>query len=131
MKEITKNEDGRNEVLLQLTFDGEGCTYKGPTELTAGPVTLLFLNESEGRAAVNLLRHTGDETIQDMIEYIGEEPTTKHHPHWTQELGTWKPVPPGESHTWKGFLKPGIHTIGCARVDPLGVWFGGGFVVRD
>lgn len=32
------------------------------------------------------MRHTGDETIQDMIDYIGEEPTTKHHPNESLHL---------------------------------------------
>jgi hypothetical protein len=131
MNGTVKNEHSEDAVLYQLSFDGESCTYEGPTELTAGPVTLLFINESKERAAVNLLKHTGDETIQDMIEYIGEEPTTKHHPSWTRELGTWKPVLPGESYTWRGILESGTHTIGCARLNPLGVWFGGGFVVKD
>ena len=125
------DEVNEDEILLQLSFDGESCTYEGPTDLKTGPVTLLFLNESEGSAAVNLVRHTGDETIQDMIDYIGEEPTTKHHPSWTRELGTWRSVPPGESHTWEGVLEPGIHTMVCARLLPLGVWHGGGFTVKD
>ncbi len=116
---------------LILTFDGESCTWQYPTVLKAGPVTLLFFNESEGSAAVNLVRHTGDETIQDMIDYIGEEPSTKHYPSWTQELGTWKSVPPGESLTWEGVLEPGIYTMGCARLEPLGGWYGGGFTVED
>ena len=116
---------------LWLSFDGESCTYEGPTVLKTGRVTLLFLNESKGSAGRNLVRHTGDETIQDMIDYIGEEPTTKHHPSWTRELGTWRSVPPGESHTWEGVLESGIHTMVCARLVPLGVWHGGGFTVKD
>ena len=118
-------------ALLQLTFDGESCTYEGPTELTAGPVELLFHNESEGRAAVNLVRHTGDETIQDIIDYIGEEPTTKHHPSWTVELGTWRIIGPDETHRWEGELEPAIHHMVCARLSPIGAWFGTGLTVRD
>lgn len=117
--------------LLQLTFDGESCTYEGPTALTAGPVELIFRNESEGTAAVNLVRHTGDETIQDMIDYIGEEPTTRHHPSWTVELGTWEIVSPGERARWEGDLEPSIYTMVCARISPLGVWFGTGLTVED
>lgn len=115
---------------LELTFDGESCTYKGPTDLKAGPVTLFFHNESEGRAAVNLLAHTGDETIQDAIDYIGEEPTTKHHPGWTRELGTWRTVSPDESHTWEGVLEPGIYHMVCASFSEGG-WFGTGLTVED
>jgi hypothetical protein len=116
---------------MELTFDGESCTYEGPSKLKAGPVTLFFHNESEATAAVNLVRHTGDQTIQDMIEYIGEEPTTKHAPGWVEELGTWKLTTRGESHTWEGVLEPGIHTMVCARYRPSGAWHGGGFTVED
>lgn len=120
---------------LELSFDGKRCTYEGPTSLKAGPVTLLFLNESEGRAAVGLVRHTGDETIQDMIDYIGEEPSTGSSPSWAQWVPTWSPVDSGERYTWEGILEPGIHTMVCGIPWPgLGqhtVWFGGGFKVED
>lgn len=115
---------------LELTFDGESCTYEGPTDLKTGPVTLLFLNESEGRAAVNLVRHTGDETIQDMIDYIGEEPSTGTAPTWTRGLGTFQVIRSGESHTWEGVLEPGIHTMVCASPQ-YGIWFGTGLTVED
>ena len=118
-------------ICLWLSFDGESCTYEGPTEFKKGWVTLLFINESDGSAAVNLARHTGDETIQDAIDDIGEEPSTGHHPSWMVELGTWKRIAPGESYTWKAVLEPGIHTMVCARLSPLGVWHGTGLTVED
>ena len=119
-------------ICLELTFDGGSCTYDGPTDFKTGSVTLNFLNESEGRAAVNLVRHTGDETIQDMKDTFVEEPSTGHHPYWTTEIyGVWKAIDAGESHTWEGALEPGIHTMVCARMTPLGVWFGTGLTVED
>ena len=42
------------DASMQLTFDGEACTYEGPTVLAAGPARLVFFNSSDGRAAVNL-----------------------------------------------------------------------------
>ena len=124
-------DEGVEAGLLRLTFDGESCTYEGPTTHTAGPAVLVFLNESEGRAAVNLVRHTGDETIQDAIDYIGEEPTTRNAPSWTTDVrGVWRPVPAGESFRWEGDLEPGIHVMVCARWSPLGVWFGTGLTVE-
>jgi hypothetical protein len=115
---------------LLLTFDGDSCTYEGPTLLKAGPVTLIFFNESEGAAAVNLVRHTGDETIQDMIDTFEEEPSTGHAPSWTREIHS-KGVPHGESHTWEGAMEPGIHSMVCIRLGPMGVWFGTGLTVVD
>ncbi len=124
-------DEGIEIRVLRLTFDGESSSYEGPTVLKAGPVTLLFFNESKGMAAVNLVMHTGDETIQDAIDYIGEEPTTKHAPSWTRDLGTWKTVLPGESFTWEGNLEPGIYHMVCASLMPFGVWFGTGLTVED
>ncbi len=116
---------------LELLFDGENCTYKGPANLTIGPVKLLYSNESEENSAVNIVKHTGDETIQDMIDYIGKEPSSVHHPTWTRELGTWRRVAPGATYIWNGHLLPGIHTMVCATWEPVFVWFGGGFSVDE
>ena len=119
-------------ICLELTFDGESCTYAGPTIITTGPVLLLFLNKSEGTAAANLVRHKGDETIRDMIDFIGEEPSTKHHPSWTVEIrGVYRSVKSGASHVWEGDLEPGIYSMVCARLVPLGVWFGTGLTVEE
>jgi hypothetical protein len=123
--------DGTEEGTFRLTFDGEECIYEGPTTLKAGPVTLLFFNESEGPAAVNLDRLAEDKTIQDLIDFIGEEPSEKSHPYWARPLGTWGNVDPGESHTWEGVLEPVNHTLVCARLVPFGVWFGTGLTVED
>lgn len=112
---------------LNLTFDGESCTYEGPTELKAGPVELVFLNESEVTAAANLVIHDEGYTVQDGIDEIGAEPSTGHHPSWTTEIsGVWRSTGAGESHHWEGDLEPGIHIMVCARLSPLGVWFGTG-----
>jgi hypothetical protein len=118
-------------ICLEVTFDGDSCIYEGPSRLHAGPVTLFFHNESGSSAAVNLVRHIGDETIQDVIDYIGEEPSTKHHPSWTEELGTASITDRSETHTWEGVLEAGIHHMVCYTVRPFGGWFGAGFTVED
>ena len=118
-------------ICLDLTFDGENCTYEGPTEFTSGPVILFFNNRSEGSAAVNFLMLLEGKTIEDVIEDIGEEPTTKHAPSWSRELGTWHPIPPGRSHLWEGELESGSYFMVCARLTPLGVWLGTGLTVED
>jgi hypothetical protein len=114
---------------LNLTFDGESCTYEGPTELAAGPVELFFHNQSDKAAAVNFLMHLEGKTIQDVIDYIGEEPSNQHAPSWTQELGTWTGVNAGDTHYWEGELEPGIYHMVCAQAYPLAVWFGTGLTV--
>jgi hypothetical protein len=129
--ELTSCEEVEG-ICLELTFDGESCTYEGPTLFKSGPVTLLFLNESEGFAAVDLLRHNGDQSIQDMIDYFGEEPSTKHHPSWSTEfLDVWGYIESGNIRIWRGALEPGIHTMVCVKQIPNGVWFGTGLTVED
>ena len=116
---------------LELTFHGDSCTYEGPTEILPGPVELVFKNNGEGFAAVNFLKNLEGKTIQDVIDYIGEEPTTKHHPSWTQELGSWKLIQTGEQHKWEGELDEGIYHMVCANMMPFGVWFGTGITVEN
>ena len=116
---------------LEISFDGETCTYKGPTDIKPGSVTLLFLNESEGGALAGLVRHKGDKTIQDMKDRFVEEPITEHGTPWTIPINLpWRGVPPGESYVWEGDLESGIHALVCARITPYGVWFGAGFSVE-
>jgi hypothetical protein len=122
--------DAVEPVLLQLTFDGASCTYEGPTELTPGPVELIFYNESEGSAATNMISIHDGYTIQDVIDDLGPEPSTKHHPPYTRELGTWRVILPGESHLWEGNLETGPYAMVCVRMSPLGVWFGTGLTVE-
>jgi len=114
---------------LNLTFDGEGCIYEGPTEVASGPVSLLFHNMSDEFAAVNLLMLLDGKTIEDVIEYSGEEPTTKHHPPWSRELGTYKATAAGRNRHWKGELEPGEYFMVCAGFSS-GVWLGTGLTVK-
>lgn len=126
----TTTTDGVEPVPLRLTFNGESCIYDGKTELTPGPVELVFLNESEEAAAVNLVSIDEGYTIQDVIDDLGPEPSTGHHPPWTHELGTWGSTAPGESHRWEGVLEADLYAMVCARLTPLGVWFGTGLTVE-
>jgi len=116
-------------IHLSLTFDGANCNYEGPTEFAPGPVTLYFNNKSEGNAAVNFLMLLDGKTIEDVIEYNGEEPTTKHHPTWSRELGTFQRIAPGEIQHWEGELEPADYFMVCVSFT-LGVWLGTGLTVR-
>jgi hypothetical protein len=119
-------------VCLQLTFDGESCTYAGPTDVQRGGATLIFINASTDAAAVNLLRHMPGYTHQDMLDIFGEDGTsTWHAPAWTVDYGTWKQIQPGKMQVWRRVLYPGIHTLVCARDNPFLVWYGAGLTVGE
>ena len=114
-----------------LVLDSElNCSYRGPEILETGATTMLFINEGDGIARVNLMRHKGDKTIQDMKDYLGEEPSRNHSPDWVFALGPWENVGPGKRHTSIVFLEPGIYTMVCADTR-YGWWLGGGFSVEE
>lgn len=123
--------EGVAGTCLELTFDGESCTYAGPMEFKGGSVTLLFINASETHAAVNLLRHLEGKTIQDMLALFGDGVTTVHHPDWTEELGTWKETNPGMNQVWRGELESGTYTMVCGSLCPWLVYFGTGLTVGE
>ena len=116
---------------LELSFDGESCVYKGPSDLKTGSATLLFLNESDQGAAVGFLKHYMDKRIQDAIDYFGEGPSTRATPGWTLKLNVPGNVPPGQPETWNGVLEPGTYSMICGNWDPHMLWFGGGVTVTE
>ena len=120
---------------LALTFDGEGCTYEGPTVIKGGQlvrVTVLFFNESEEEAWMNVWRLEGDRTLQDVLDWC-EEPCTKNWgvPFWVRGLTSGRTVPPGQRQTWAGLLRPGNHTVNCGREEPVEAWFVAGLTVEE
>lgn len=116
-------------VCLLHSFDGEECRYEGPTEIEPGSITLLFLNHSEERAAVNIVRHNDDKTIQDAIDYLNQEPAPEHHPAWSSEFGAYGGASPDNSWAWEGILEPGIYHTVCGIAGSFG--FGTGITVED
>jgi hypothetical protein len=123
--------EGVEGICLELTFDGETCTYAGPTELKRGWVTLVFISSSKEATAVNLFRHPTGMTHQDMIDLLGDGPTSRHAPQGSVHMGTWERVKSRETHVWRGVLYPGPHTLVCATWDPFWVWYGAGLDVGD
>ena len=125
------DEEVRN---MRLTFDSSSCVYEGGDSLAAGPVSLEFLNQSDGRAGMNLVRHTGDQTIEDALAYIGDEPSSKSAPSWSRSVpGVWTTIPAGETRLWEGEVEPALHHMVCATMgpSPIQVWFGAGLTVTE
>jgi hypothetical protein len=119
-------------VCLDLTLEGETCVYNGPSVFKAGPVTFIFNNDSGQIATSNMIRLDEGKTIQDVVEYNGPEPSSKHHPPWSTEiLGVYGQIKDGRQKVWEGTLEPGVHAVVCATSAPLEVWLGGGFTVEE
>jgi hypothetical protein len=125
---------------IQLTFDGDSCdggldcsrtcVYEGATELAAGPTTLTFINATDELAYVEIVWHTGDETAQDVSDYLRLVPSGKHRPYWSEAVpGSYKTIPPGETFVRELEFEPAIHHIVCGMSDPNRVWLGSVFTV--
>jgi hypothetical protein len=125
----TTTTEVREPVSLRLTFDGENCTYEGPTELTAGPVELDYFNESTELATGEFARIKGDQTFEDAIEYGQQDPIPLVAPTWAEITYEKTAMPGGNTH-WEGDLEKGQrYFMVCRRVVPLAVWFGAGLTV--
>ena len=119
-------------VCLELTFDGNSCLYKGPISIESGPIAFIYRNESEVLAATNLVKITEGKTLQDHIDYIGEEPSEALKPDWAVEIpGVFEEIEPDESHFWEGVLDSGIYDSVCFIFEPWGVWRGSELTVED
>ncbi len=104
---------------LRLTWDGEICTYEGPTPLNPGSVTLQRVNESEEEYILNLALLDEGKTLQDVIDDAGPLPSSGIQPSWAHAMVPELGIQPGESASWEGDLEAGIYAIACsARVPP-------------
>lgn len=115
---------------LQLTFNGTGCAYEGPTELEAGPVVFIYVNESEELARVAFNQHTGDQTIQDAIDHFGKGRSRTACPEWKRDV-VRTAVYSGGTYRWEGNLEAATYHMVCYQSPPLFVWFGTGLIVNE
>lgn len=127
----TTTTDVRPIVPMTLTFDGEGCIFDGPTELTPGPVKYTFVNQSNVPAVQNFVEVLEGKTHEDMITHNGPEPFATHHPSWSRELGTWWTTKAGASKSWRKYLEPGSYFMVCGQEQPLLAWNGPWLTVAE
>ena len=119
---------GSDSRLLQLTFDGEQCTYEGPSELSAGEIEIVFHNESSEDIAFEFVRLDEGRTTQDMIDDL--EPDGAFRPPWTVDVWFQNRISAhASSIPAPRTLQPGLHTLVCGTWTPLQGYFGGELAV--
>ena len=120
------------DAVLNLTYTGDGCAFDGPEFLKAGPATLQFFNEGEMQAAINAVKLDEGRTFKDLDKEMGdsEGPIFGHAPEWTQELGTFHWIKPGQEYTWEGDVVPGLYAIAAQQLSGA-VWPCGRFTVVE
>ena len=131
----TTTTTAASPVVLDVTFTGEACLVEGSTKFPAGPVEIVFVNDSEELAAPGLALFTGDETFQDYVEYMGPEPAGRYEygPEWTEPMGTSLPIGGGKTRTWEGTLQSGRYYLICdiTKGQMAGfTWYGAGLTVE-
>jgi hypothetical protein len=113
---------GSDSRLLQLTFDGEQCTYEGPSELSAGEVEIVYHNESSEVIWFDFGRLNEGRTTQEIIDYTvdGVEPPSWWVRVWNQSRisANASSIPTMQT------VAPGLHALVCGTWTPYQGYFG-------
>jgi Na+-transporting NADH:ubiquinone oxidoreductase subunit NqrF len=119
-------------VLLSLTWESETCTYEGPTEITAGPVELVYVNGSDIDGRVDFMRLDEGYTVEDAYNRHSWPDAQTSAAFWMNSMGPWyDPVGAGRTSSWVFDLEPADYFMACGRTQPVqAVWWGGGFTVE-
>ena len=120
---------GSDSRLLQLTFDGEQCTYEGPSVLSAGEIEIVFHNESSEVISFTFVRLDEGRTTQEMIDYIADDPTAGP-PSWTVDVWLQARIDANSSSIpVMRTVAPGLHNLVCGAESTGPVYFGGELTV--
>ncbi len=122
---------GSDSRVVQLTFDGERCTYEGPSVLSAGQgqVEVVYHNESAEDAWFSFVRLDEGKTTQDMIDIIADDPTGSP-PSWTVNVWILTLIPADSSTTpVPRTVTPGVHNLVCGSETSRYASFGGELTV--
>ena len=108
---------GGDSRVLQLTFDGEQCTYEGPSVLSTGEFEITFHNQSAERVWADFSRLAEDKTIQDILDYNAAP--NFGPPSWTTSVWSHFALSPhGSSIPITRNVGPGLHFLTCGTWTP-------------
>jgi len=116
---------GAEDRSLEVTFDGENCTYDGPGNLTAGEVDIVFHNQSTNAASgfMDFVRLDDDKTVQDVNDYLASDAIGA--PTWVTRVYLADFVP-NESSTDQvtRTVQSGVHAFVCGTNSPYSAHYG-------
>lgn len=75
-------EDNVPEMLVR----GEGCTYHGVTEVSAGSVTMVLQASSLGHITLSALKLASGRDYSEVVAYYEAADTIPEPPAWTEEV---------------------------------------------
>ncbi len=120
---------GSDSRLLQLTFDGEQCTYEGPSVLSAGEVEIVYHNESSEVIWFDFGRLDEGRTTQDVIDYTVDGVGA---PSWSVSVWNQGRISANASSIPTiRTVAPGLHALACGTWTPFQGYFGGELAVTS
>lgn len=112
----TQSETDKDIV---ITFDGEECTYDGPSVVDGGEQIITLKNNSGWEVNLDVSRIDEGKTWQDVLDHeSGLE--SGHRPAWLTSvvIGTSPDNPEAREYT----LTEGLYSIVCWSSSPHVVW---------
>ena len=120
----TRTVGGESRV-LQMTFDGEQCTYEGPTVLSAGEIEITYHNQSAERGWAWFGRLDEGRTIQDLLDY-NADPSSFGQPLFATSVWIERTLSANSSSTPKtAIVEPGLYFLTCGTWTPSYVIYTG------
>jgi hypothetical protein len=132
----TAPSSGTDEPVVEVVFDGVACTADGPSTVTAGEHSFLFVDESERPRTEMWVRHLAEgSTYQDLVDLLDEaggQGTYIPHPPFVEPVPMVRPESsPGDGrHQYDHMIvESGSYALVVGGDD--GVWTCGTFDVVD
>ena len=123
--------DAEEGPCIGLRFDGDNCTFEGPTDTRTGEFTIILVNEGEGLANFELVSVDEGMTLEDLEEEVATNPRSPRPPAWISPVGIWgETVPVGETVSVKRIVLPGDYGVLCNRVPQYAI-NGDGFTIES
>lgn len=111
---------GETDKDIVITFDGEGCTYDGPSVVSEGKRIITLKNNSGREVFLDVTRLDEGKTWQDVLDHFGEVGPGLWPP-WLSYgivIGILPDNPEAKEYT----LTEGMYSIICWSSSPPGNW---------
>jgi hypothetical protein len=126
--------EGVRGTCIEIMYEYRSCTQVGPERVSAGKVTLIFVNEGSGMTTIYWSTPRDGRTWDAVMNYFGSFPSSKAKPDWLRHVIT-QPLGADESATHEIDVTTGIYFSLCrphagSYASPV-VWLGGTLTVED
>lgn len=101
---------------IDLTFDGEKCTARGPDFIDVGDLIVDLDKQADGVVVVYLYRLDQGKTWSDLVDHYGPAGTFALPPEWVKGM-SGRDVG-GDKYDRQYDLDPGIYGIVCMFMGP-------------